>query len=44
MPQEALMRWNKIALYAVDVFVIVSALPIAVPFALVISAPFLGGL
>lgn len=38
------MRWNKIAIYAIDVLAIVSALPIAVPFALVISAPFLGGL
>jgi hypothetical protein len=36
------MYWNKIATYAVDSIALSSAMIIAIPFALVISAPFLG--
>ncbi len=37
------MFWNRIARYTVDSMALASALIIATPFALVISAPFLGG-
>lgn len=36
------MYWNKIASYAVDSIALASAVMIAIPFALVISVPFLG--
>ena len=36
------MYWNKIAAYTVDSIALASAMIIATPFALVISAPFLG--
>ncbi len=36
------MYWNKIATYAVDSIALASAMIIATPFALVISAPVLG--
>ncbi len=35
---------NKITRYAVDAIAIIGAMLLAIPFALVISAPFLGGL
>ena len=40
--EAQLMYWNKIATYAVDSIALASAMIIAIPFALVISAPFLG--
>ncbi len=39
-----LMFWNRIAKYTIDSMALASAVIIATPFALVISAPFLGGL
>lgn len=38
------MFWNRIARYAIDFMALASAVIIATPFVLVISAPFLGGL
>jgi len=35
---------NKITRYTVDSMAIIGAILLAIPFALVISAPFLGGL
>ncbi len=38
------MHWNKITTHAVDTVAIIAALLIAVPFLLLVSAPFIGGL
>ena len=38
------MHWNKITAHAVDIVAVLAALPIAVPFLLLVIAPFLGGL
>jgi hypothetical protein len=38
------MFWNKITGYIVDSIALASAMIIATPFALVISAPFLGAM
>ncbi len=42
--ETPLMFNNKITRYAVDSIAIIGAMLLAIPFALVISAPFLGGL
>ena len=38
------MHWNKITTHAVDIVAVLVALLIAVPFLLLVSAPFIGGL
>jgi hypothetical protein len=42
--ETPLMFENKITRYAIDSMAIIGAMLLAIPFALVISAPFLGGL
>jgi hypothetical protein len=42
--ETQLMFWNKITGYIVDSIALASAMIIATPFALVISAPFLGAM
>ena len=42
--EAILMFNNKITYYTIDTIAFISALFLAAPFALVISAPFLGGL
>jgi hypothetical protein len=38
------MYWNKITAHAVDIFAVLLAAPLAVPFILLVCAPFVGGL
>ena len=38
------MCWNRVATAIIDSFAVLTALVLAVPFALMLSAPFLGGL
>jgi hypothetical protein len=42
--EAQLMLYNKITTYAVDTVALASAIIIATPFVLVISAPFLGAM
>ena len=44
LKEAQLMFCNKITTYVVDILALASAMIIATPFALVISAPFLGAL